>query len=124
MFSWKHHHGHPTRPLIDVWLNPSAGQSVSDLAQELSAAVHLVVVPKTGSRIADVAVLADPAPAELERLALAVPDLPLVATTRTSPSELLRAAARRAGARLLVDPTPEELLGEITQASRRHPQPI
>ena len=123
MFSGKHDHGHPTRPLIDVWLNPSAGQSVSQLADELSAAVHLVVVPKTGSRLADVAVLTDPDPAELEGISRVLPDLPLLATTRSSPSALLRDAARRSGARLLTNPTPAELLDEITLVCRRHGQP-
>jgi hypothetical protein len=123
MFSWKHHHGHRTRPLIDVWLNPSAGQSASLLADELSAAVHLVVVPKTGSRIADVAVLPDPDPAELEGISRVLPNLPLLATTRSAPSASLRAAARRSGARLLTNPTPADLLNEITLVCRswRHP---
>jgi hypothetical protein len=118
MFSWKHHHGHPTRPQLDVWLNPSAGQSVSDLADALSAAVHLVVVPKTGSRIADVAVLSDPDPVELEGISRVLPNLPLVALTRTPPSALLRAAAKRSGARLLTNPTPTELLKEIRLVCR------
>ncbi len=118
MFSWKHHHGHPARPLLDVWLNPSAGQSVSALADELSAAVHLVVVPKTGSRIADVAVLTDPDPAELEGIVRVFPNLPVVALTRTPPSAQLRAAALRAGAPLLTDPTPGELLREIGRVCR------
>lgn len=101
---------------IDVWLNPSAGQSAAQLAGELSRAVHLVVVPKTGTRMADVAVLPDPDPVELEGISRLLPQLPLLATTRTSPSERLRAAANRAGARLLTDPTPAQLLDEITKA--------
>jgi hypothetical protein len=123
MFSRKHPHGHGTRPLIDVWLNPSAGQSASLLAGQLSAAVHLVVVPKTGSRIADVAVLPDPDPDELEGISRVLPNLPLLATTRSSPSASLRAAAQRSGARLLTDPTPADLLNEITLVyrARRHP---
>ncbi|HEX4431392.1 MAG TPA: hypothetical protein VHZ96_19130 [Frankiaceae bacterium] len=118
MFSWKHHHGHPERPLIDVWLNPSAGQSVSALAHALSAKVHLVVVPKTGSRLADIAVFTDPDPAELEGISRVLPNLPLLATTRSSPSASLLAAARRSGARLLTNPTAAELLEEITLVSR------
>jgi hypothetical protein len=105
---------------IDVWLNPSAGQSASQLAGELAGAVHLVVVPKTGTRIADVAVLTEPDPVELEGISRLLPQLPLLATTRTSPSELLRAAANRAGARLLTDPTPAQLLDEITTAYGSH----
>jgi hypothetical protein len=123
MLSRKRRRGQRTRPLIDVWLNPSAGRSASTLAAQLAGAVHLVVVPKTGSRLADVAVLPDPDPAELEGIARVLPNLPLLATTRTSPSALLRAAAERAGARLLTNPTPAELLTEITQVCRSHPQP-
>jgi hypothetical protein len=119
MFSWKHHHGHPARAPIDVWLNPSAGQSVSAIAGELATKVHLVVVPKTGSRIADVAVLPDPDPAELEGISRLLPQLPLLAIARNSPSALLRTAARRSGARLLTNPTPAELLNEITRSVAR-----
>ena len=122
MFSCKHPHGHRARPLIDVWLNPSAGQSASKLADALSAAVHLVVVPKTGSRIADVAVLPDPDPAELEGISRVFPNLPLLATTRAAPGARLMAAAQRSGARLLTNPTPAELLDEITLAWRSRRQ--
>jgi hypothetical protein len=113
-------HGRPARPLIDVWLNPSAGQSASALAVELGKSVHLVVVPKTGTRLADVAVLPDPDPAELEGISRLLPKLPLLATTHGAPSKRLRAAARRAGARLLTDPTPAQLLDEITAAYQSH----
>ena len=123
MFGYQNHHSRGPRPLIDVWLNPSAGQSASELAKKLSAAVHLVVVPKTGSRIADVAVLPEPDPAELEGISRVLPTLPLLATTRSSPSAVLRAAAKRAGARLLTNPTPTELLDEITLMCGSHRQP-
>ncbi len=119
-FSGKYHHARGTRPLIDVWLNPSAGQSASTLAGQLAGAVHLVVVPKTGSRLADVAVLPEPDPAELEGISRALPQLPLLATTRTSPSKRLQAVADRVGARLLTNPTPAELLNEITLVCRPH----
>jgi hypothetical protein len=114
------HDARTSRPLIDVWLNPSAGQSASRLAGELAKSVHLVVVPKTGTRLADVAVLPDPDPAELEGISRLLPKLPLLATTHGSPSERLRAAANRAGALLLTDPTPAELLNEITQITEIH----
>ncbi len=117
-FSWKHHHEAATRPRLDVWLNPSAGQSVSELAGQLAGSVHLVVVPKTGTRLADIAVLPDPEPAELEGIRRVLPQLRLLATTRTSPSARLRAVADRVGARLLTNPTPAELLSEINRACR------
>ena len=103
-----------TRPLIDVWLNPAAGRSAAKLAGELAGRVHLVVVPKTGTRLADVAVLPDADPAELEGVSKILPQIRLLATTHGSPSAQLRAAAKRAGARLLTDPTPADLLDEIT----------
>ncbi len=117
-FSWRRRHRSEAR--IDVWLNPSAGHSASKLAGELARSVHLVVVPKTGTRIADVAVLPDPDPAELEGISRLLPQLPLLATTHTSPSERLSAAANRAGARLLTDPTAAQLLDEITKVYRSH----
>lgn len=119
-FTWKQRLRHRDDARIDVWLNPSAGQSASQLAGELARAVHLVVVPKTGTRIADVAVLPEPDPVELEGISRLLPQLPLLATTRTPPSERLRAAANRAGARLLTDPTPAQLLDEITKVTRAH----
>src|SRR6201995_1987373 len=119
-FARKRRPAHRRDARIDVWLNPSAGQSASQLAAELARAVHLVVVPKTGTRLADVAVLPDPDPVELEGISLLLPQLPLLATTRSRPSERLRAAANRAGARLLTDPTPAQLRDEITKAPRSH----
>jgi hypothetical protein len=79
----------------------------------------LVVVPKTGSRLADIAVLPDADAAELEGLAKILPQLRLLATTPASPSARLRAAADRVGARLLTNPTPAELLTEITRTCQR-----
>ncbi len=120
---------HPTTPLavtpqpptptdaperrLQVWLNPGSDTSVSELAEQLRKAVRLIVVPKTGSRRADIAVLTDPDPAELEGVARVLPGTPLLATTSAPPTSALAAAARRVGARLLTGATAPRVLAEI-----------
>jgi hypothetical protein len=98
---------------IDVWLNPAAGASATGLAHEIAADVHLVVVPKTGSRQADVAVLRDPAPVELARVARLLPGTRLIVATTDAPPRALANVARQVGARLLTAPSPAALLREI-----------
>lgn len=98
---------------LQVWLNPGSGASVSELADQLRSVVRLIVVPKTGSRRADIAVLTDPEPAELEGVARVLPGTPLLATTTAPPTSALAAAARRVGARLLTGATGPTVLHEI-----------
>jgi len=102
----------PSRTL-NVWLSPASGVSISELADQLSRTVRLIVVPKTGSRRADVVVLTDPEPAELEGVARVLPGTPLIATTTAPPTTALLAAARRVGARLMTGATAPNLLKEI-----------
>ena len=98
---------------VNVWLNPAPGRSAAELARVLGRVAHLVVVPKTGSRRADVAVLLDPDPVELAGVARVLPDTPLLAATSGPPPAALSAAARRVGAHLLPHPTPEQLAEKL-----------
>ena len=98
---------------LNVWLNPAPGRSVSGLAGELRPLVHLIVVPKTGSRRADIAILSDPEPGELEGIARVLPGTPLLANTTAPPTAALFTAAQRVGAHVLTGATAEQLLREI-----------
>jgi hypothetical protein len=109
----KSQHPGPTDRQLQVWLSPGAHGSVSDLADQLRDVVRLIVVPKTGSRRADIAILSDPEPGELEGVARVLPGTPLLATTTAPPTSALADAARRVGARLLTGVTAPALLREI-----------
>jgi hypothetical protein len=109
----KSQHPGPSERQLQVWLNPGSHASVSELADQLRDVVRLIVVPKTGSRRADIAILSDPEPAELEGVARVLPGTPLLATTTAPPTSALAEAARRVGARLLTGATAPTLLQEI-----------
>lgn len=105
---------------IFVWLSPAQGESVTDFAADLSQRFHLVVIPKTGSRRADVAVLTDPDPAELESVARILPGTPLIATTTHAPTAALVLASRRTGAQLLTRPSVTKMACAITAQYAAH----
>ncbi len=104
---------HTSERSLNVWLNPAHGESVSELAGQLRPLVHLIVVPKTGSRRADIAILSDPEPAELEGVARVLPGTPLLAATTEPPTAALSTSAQRVGAHILTGATPDQLLREI-----------
>lgn len=108
---------------VDVWLNPAAGRSAAAEARALRRIAHLVVVPNSGSRRADVAVLLDPEPAELVAVAELLDGIPLLAATAGPPTAPQRAAARRAGAQVLGQATPDGMVAEVRALCRRAAAP-
>jgi hypothetical protein len=98
---------------IDVWISPAPDAGAADLARELGQRFHLIVVPKTGTRRADVAILCDPPPFEVSRVRHILGGVPVLATTRSEPSSELGRELRRAGARVLVEPSAAELADAV-----------
>jgi hypothetical protein len=103
---------------IDVWINPAPHQDAHALVEALGADFHLIVVPKTGNRQADVAVLCDPAPQEVRRLRHILSGVPLLAMTTTTPSAALRRELRRCRGTVLTRPSPAELVAAVRLLSR------
>jgi predicted dinucleotide-binding enzyme len=108
----------------DVWLSPPPGRSVSRLARQLGDSFHVVVVPKTGTRRANAAVLTDPQPAELAAVAHILPETPVVAAFSEAPTDAVKRAAQTAGARVMLQPAPQELIDEVrTLIAAGRPRP-
>jgi predicted dinucleotide-binding enzyme len=109
----------------DVWLSPAPGRSVSGLARQLGDSFHVVVVPKTGTRRANAAVLTDPQPVELAAVAHILPETPVVAAFSAAPTDAMKRAAQTAGAHVMLQPAPEELIDEVRSliAAAQRPRP-
>lgn len=78
-----------------VWLDPGPRGAPAELVHRLREAVQLVVVPRTGSRHAEVAVLLDPNPEQLARIRRTLPHTTLLALPSSAPSAALLITARR-----------------------------
>jgi len=106
------HQARSARP-IDVWVSPPPDHGAAQVARELGERFHVVVVPKTGSRQADVAVLCDPPAVEISRVRHILRGVPVLATTSAAPSQALGRELRRARASVLVRPSTAELAAEV-----------
>jgi hypothetical protein len=103
---------------LDVWINPAPHRDANALVEALHHDFHLIVVPKTGNRQADVAVLCDPAPQDVSRLRHILSGVPVLATMTATPSVALRKELRRSGGLVLTRPTTAELVDAVRRLSR------
>ena len=97
----------------EVWLHPAAHHDVGDFPSRLERDLHVVVVPRTGTRRVRFAVLLDADPVEMTRISDLMPDAALFAVTTSPPTDGQVTAARLTGARLLPEATPEEVSAAV-----------
>lgn len=94
-----------------VWLDPGPSAAPEELVHGLAAGARLVVVPRTGSRRADVAVLLAPTAGLLRHVRRALPAADVVAVAPAAPRpDLLAAAAATRTCLLPPGTSPAELL--------------
>lgn len=93
----------------DVYLHPAAHRDLGDLPHQLRRDLHVVVVPLTGNRRIDVAVLLDTGSVELLRVRRVLPDATLFVVTTGPATPELVAAAQIAGATVLPRASAEQV---------------
>lgn len=116
MIGRAHGRGRRRNSDLTVWLNPGPTGSAGAYWRELRGEVRLVVVPRTGSRHADVAVLLEPDVGEIEGVRRILPYAALYVLPATAPVAGIEDTAWRArGTLLRPGLAPAELLAEIRQ---------